>query len=527
MLRLSNKERHYYHPLKGLSVVRSFSYVIYLLLGIGATQVVAAPQAELIASRLSGPAPLAVFFDATGTTDTDQSIDAFRELGYAFDFGDINSGNWQYSGVSKNTETGGPLAAHVFDFPGTYTVGVKALNADGDWSEAWVRITVTDPDIVYADADTIVMSTGTDFTDAPTDAARLANLTAWPSWQSNKRYLLRAGDDFSALGLLRIKDRSDFQVATFGSGPKPIVDSVMVHMDEDNAATPPKNGMIRGLATRQIVQYQMFTNILIYQNELIASGANINFAAANGWYALNKRGASAPQDWQHPGPVFIVENHVNMQGNITGPLNGIAGLAHHTALLGNFSEQSKEHSIRIFGTYKSVIGHNKITGPATDSIRHDLKLMANGTNSWPADNSIFKPGTTDEVLPNTRYVRIHNNIVGRTDSPNYWHIQVAPQDDGSSGTVEGLQDVIVEGNQFIDGNADDGLERGLHAFGRNIIVRGNHYPTEWSEPVLTVSFPSNYSAYSPLYTGFWHGPYYLSDPETMTAAPSHVDYCFP
>jgi len=477
------------------------------------------PLASLVASRVSGPAPLAVLFDATGTTDSDGAIDPFRELGYYFDFDDSGSGTWTHSGLSKNTETGGPLAAHVFESPGTYEVGVRARNANGSVSDAWVTITVSDPDVVYSGTDTVVISVGADFAEAPAGAQQLGGVSSWPSWESGKRYLLKAGDDFTGLGQLRMTDISNFHLGSFGSGAKPIVSGVRVDMDEDNAATPPENGVVQGLDTDGIAQYQMFTNILIYRNDVIGDGSDIVFAAANEWYARNQRGTSAPEDWKHPGPIFVVENHVNMQGYPDGRSNGIAGLAHHVAILGNLSELAKEHSVRLFGTYKSVIGHNLLSGPATDRNRHDLKLMANGVNDWPADHSIFQPGTTDDVLPNTRYVRVHNNTFGRTGSPHSWHVQFAPQDSGSSETVEGVRDMLLENNEFVNGNTDDGIERGLQTLGHNIIERGNDFPASWTGPVQTTSYPSEYTDYSALYTPFWHGPYFVDDPVPVVDAP--------
>jgi hypothetical protein len=90
--------------------------------GTGATTV----TATVTASRVTG-APLAVLFDATGTTNT-SGLDSFRQLNYAFNFGDDRGLVWSVSGLPKNTETSGPVAAHVFDVAGTYTVTVKATN---------------------------------------------------------------------------------------------------------------------------------------------------------------------------------------------------------------------------------------------------------------------------------------------------------------------------------------------------------------------------------------------------------------
>lgn len=495
-------------------------YCLILYFVISPLAANASPQVQLTASRISGPAPLAVFFDATETTDTDSSLDPFRQLGYAFCFNDNNNNNnndtWLHSGANKNIETGGPLAAHVFTQPGIYNVQLRVTNPSGEYADTSITIVVSNTDEYYNNTDTVVISTGDDFTGAPSNAQQLANITSWPNWESNKRYLLKEGDDFSDLGNITMTDISNFQLSTFGSGDKPIISGIYVSMDEDNAATPPENGVIQGLATHFISQRLMFTNLLIYQNDVIGDGSSITFASANTWYAINQRGGSQPEDWKQSGPLFIVENHVNMQGDPTGPLNAIAGLGHHVAILGNRSELAKEHTLRIFGTYKAVIGHNLFTGPATDENRHDFKLMSNGINNWPADHAIFETGTTTEVLPNTQFVRIHNNTFGRPDAPHNWHVQVAPQDDGRSSTVEGLRDIIIENNVFIDGTGDDGLERGLHTLGHNIIERNNNFPSVWTTPIVYETYPSNYTTYSSLYTSFWHGPYYLNDDSPIT-----------
>src|SRR3990172_2937982 len=75
---------------------------------------------SLESARTSGVAPLAVFFDATGTTATGTNH-PFHELEYRWDFGDLASGNWRTTGLPKNKAMG-PVAAHVFETPGTYPV---------------------------------------------------------------------------------------------------------------------------------------------------------------------------------------------------------------------------------------------------------------------------------------------------------------------------------------------------------------------------------------------------------------------
>src|SRR5688500_14792000 len=63
---------------------------------------------SLVASRTSGVAPLAVFFDASGTTSTDTSR-PFHDLEYRWGFDDPSSGTWTSSGASRNSARG-PVA---------------------------------------------------------------------------------------------------------------------------------------------------------------------------------------------------------------------------------------------------------------------------------------------------------------------------------------------------------------------------------------------------------------------------------
>lgn len=87
------------------------------------------------ASRLSGVAPLAVFFDATATTAT-ATTRPFHDIEYKWNFGDpagspVNGTTWtngSRAGASSRNAATGPVAAHVFETPGTYTVALTAFD---------------------------------------------------------------------------------------------------------------------------------------------------------------------------------------------------------------------------------------------------------------------------------------------------------------------------------------------------------------------------------------------------------------
>uniref|UniRef100_UPI000A5C91B8 PKD domain-containing protein n=1 Tax=Caldimonas taiwanensis TaxID=307483 RepID=UPI000A5C91B8 len=89
-------------------------------------------------------------FDATATTSSLSGVDPYRQVTYSFDFGDERGERWAISGLPKNTQTGGPLAAHVFDVPGTYTVRVRAIDSTGASTTASMTVTVHNADSVYS-----------------------------------------------------------------------------------------------------------------------------------------------------------------------------------------------------------------------------------------------------------------------------------------------------------------------------------------------------------------------------------------
>src|SRR5688572_12692926 len=120
------------------------------LVGSAAAQIVP----SVVASRLSGVAPLFVFFDATGTTDP-TTARPFHDLEYRWDFRDLGSGYWSTTGLQKNFAKG-PVTGHVFETPGTYTVNYFVRNAAGSTPVQYVQqINVQDPNVVFSGSNTL------------------------------------------------------------------------------------------------------------------------------------------------------------------------------------------------------------------------------------------------------------------------------------------------------------------------------------------------------------------------------------
>lgn len=89
------------------------------------------PSAVLSADVSSGPVPLAVSLDASGSTDDSGA------LSFEWDFGD------------GSPTTTGPVANHVFTEPGAFTVTVRVTDTNGASASASVRIEVTDRTPLY------------------------------------------------------------------------------------------------------------------------------------------------------------------------------------------------------------------------------------------------------------------------------------------------------------------------------------------------------------------------------------------
>ncbi len=190
---------------------------------------------SLIPARTSGVAPLSVFFDATGTTDPTMTSRPFHDLEYTWDFGDPSSGTWangaQPNVSSKNTATG-PVSAHVFETPGTYTVTLTAF--DGvNTNTTNTTITVDDPDVVFAGTNTICVSSNTTPTAGANGCPTGAQTVMQPNFATaintyaltNRRVLFKRGDVFTGTTYGWLKVDGPGIIGAFGIDQtiKPIV----------------------------------------------------------------------------------------------------------------------------------------------------------------------------------------------------------------------------------------------------------------------------------------------------------------
>lgn len=492
-------------------------------LRVGGTGTTVTPS--LVASRSSGAAPLAVHFDATSTTSSAVG-DAFRQVTYTFGYGDSGSGNWSTDSTSKNSDSGGPIGAHVYETAGTYTVTVTADDGTSSASTT-VTVTVSNPDTVYSGTNTICItnaSTGTNDW-GPSGCAYQATLPSGGAAWTGKRVLFKRGVDYTALGAITVpRTSSNVRIGAAGTGTKPLIRRININEDsrpttaqwsEDVVVSDIDFRAVDGNLDPAIKHNQCGRNVLILRcdiadssatatsvNNSIILGADLGFYSqtmgsleGGGWNGGGDQNrVLARSAFYVPKYIFVVECY--QRGASIRPTvsyNALEGSFASTALMGNDFRICGEHMHRLYLARKTLIQHSKLEDIGKDTIRHAIKMMSGGTRV-PQENVEDRP---DGLTWYTEQVVIRNNILGASDSPHDWTVQIGPQ---NGNEPEGVVDTILENNTFIN-SATKSVDI-VAGPARRITTRGN---------VLsggTIRINQSGATYpEPIQSG-WRGPYY-------------------
>lgn len=172
------------------------------------------------ASRTTCLAPCAVFFDTTPYFSDDE----YHNLHYTWNFGDASSGEWDagrknYDGTypSRNIEYG-PIAAHVFDSAGTYTVTLT-VNDSVDSGTATREITVMD----YSGS-TVCVTSGSvaGYPECTESRPTAAQALAYAKSNGIKRVLFKRGEVFNVGSTLDLNGMTGPGIiGAFGTGAAP------------------------------------------------------------------------------------------------------------------------------------------------------------------------------------------------------------------------------------------------------------------------------------------------------------------
>jgi hypothetical protein len=395
---------------------------------------------SLVAARTSGVAPLAVFFDASGTTDVGVTARPFHDLEYTWDFGDPTADTWAYGaqpGVSSKNSATGPVAAHVFEQPGTYTVTLTAFDGTNTVNTTQT-ITVDDPEVVFAGAKTACVSTAGVFTGCPSGAVQVTTssfTTALGNISSTvKRILFRAGETWTTSSSYSITQAGPGLIGSFGTGIKPLINasgssySVISFNADDwrvmDLAIDGQAGTIMGYFNNGKTQITLLRDDV--SNSTGAFWTNNGTTVAGG----------------------VTSDQFTVQDSTSNGIIGTAGnvaswvLGERFAFLGNFMDNKGaatsggEHVLRFPKVIKGVISNNTAQNPGPNG-KHDLKLHS----SNPFSNSALWDGTyTEKVI-------ISDNYFPGNFSTAY-QVSIAAQ---NTSFDERLRDIIVERNWFTGG----------------------------------------------------------------------------
>lgn len=185
----------------------------------------------LSATRTTGTAPAGVIFEATGSSPAASVDSPYHDLHFTWDFADAGAFENVASdlpwGRSKNSAYG-PVACHVFEAPGVYTVTCVARDGVNLPRVATLTVTVDDPDTVFAGDATAVISASGDFSGKPPDAVEFTTFSAAfaaTKSKSHQRYLFRAGETFVNPHVAIGGSGERLYIGRFGTGADPVFDN--------------------------------------------------------------------------------------------------------------------------------------------------------------------------------------------------------------------------------------------------------------------------------------------------------------
>jgi PKD repeat protein len=411
----------------------------------------AAPQtSELEASRTSGVAPLAVFFDATGN---DLSTQAFHERGYVWDFGDPSSGTWATTGRSKNAARG-PFAAHTFETPGTYTVTAVVTDMRGSSRKRTATISVEDPDVVFAGKKTVCFSTGRDFSGCPSGAKKVtlnAFHEALTRAKSGMRLLFKRGDIFSGVSRADLDAPGPGILGAFGSGDPPAID--MTYSD----------GLLGLSDSRPTIDDWRIMDL-----HFIGHGSGFIIEAENRIQRVTMLRLSTSNAAQS---VVISTSKPDYFGNPIHSEVALLECSFHDMVGGYGAFVSSEKLMVLGNRIVDVNGHVFRTQHVKRGVYSNNLLSHPNKKTGTVLKLHAEPvrGVQDGPRRASSHFVITGNIF--EGAGNDWSVSIGPQ---SHRWNESVHDGILDGNHFIAGSGSQVL---LHLAGTKITVRNNLFDT--------------------------------------------------
>lgn len=440
------------------------------------------PAVATLASRHSGIAPLAVFFDGTNTWNggvnpvVTPSTDDWESWSYDWNFGDSGSGSWATNGRSKNTDKG-YTAAHVYENPGTYTVTLTITDNLGN---------VT----TYTDTVTVAAFSGTTYYISAAGNDANDGLSPQTSWQSptkiqtqsgpNKQFLLKRGDSWTLSDQLTIPGLGPGIVSAYGSGADPVLnftgngDGLSMHTSDwrivhVNVAGP--GGANSGIGITYVFNSEV-DNGLIFR--CTSTGFLMGFGNTNDDIVVFRDNLACVE-------CTASSNTIKDCFYGGGRRNSILGCT--------FANPLQEHTCRVWQMEGGVISHNVFSNAQA----HLLKLHG------PQQS---------QVMTKTTFVTVRGNV--GTQGLNAWQFAIGPE---NNVTDERLTHITVDANTL---TANPATQFGIIAWARRVLIKNNlflgtgapgyghtHFEQRGIEPpaqFITVENNSGYKADSGSYS---------------------------
>lgn len=390
----------------------------------------------ITAHRTSGVAPLSVNFNAALTQiNPSYTTIPFHEVRYTWSFGGSTGITWAYgnkAGIADKNVFHGPVAACLFETPGTKTVTLTAyckLSSNLTIQKSTtISITVEDPDVVFAGTNTICVSNTALPVAGVGGVPAGADCRLETSWHTaigfatggTKRILFKRGETWVATADGVIPSGAIGHVGAYGTGVDPFVSHVL---------------NVRGISVLSGRHDWRITDLEFESLETGISDADnqnkipIDAVSSNSLTIARVKTRSSFIAAQVQLSDYCGVYDCDFQDTFTNYGNMLAFFykCHGVSVMGSRLDRSAEtHTLRISGTTSCVVANNDIKNPG--STRDALTVRG-----WEAPTPI------------TQYVQISDNLIdGGTVGGYILYCGIV-----NINTNEELRDVIVERNTIL------------------------------------------------------------------------------
>jgi hypothetical protein len=426
--------------------------------------------ADISVNQQSGVAPLAVFFDARGTTDsTRNGIERFLDLGYEWDFGDTTCENnrevWQISGKSRCRDLG-PVAGHVYETPGTYTVTLT-VNDGSQTSTTTTQITVTDPATVFSGSKTTCVSQNGDFSDPNGVCDNAVQITSSASFaslrnqylSSGSRLLLHRGEAWSGGGDWTYSGTQDTIVGAYGVGSKP-----RINLTAERMFMFSSNSGLRIMDLDVHGKDDPSTGSVVYtssggqaKNLLVLRVDATDLAKP---FQLQVNGGPTPLTGYMNNGIAIVDSTTRSRA-FGGANNDFFGGSERFLFMGNDfgNADGTEHTLRFQYLKGAVVSHNRMGGSGV-----------------PKDKAVIKMHNIFDGKPCTEEVMLADNRAISGGASNVWGLSPA----NTSTVDECVHELRIERNHIVFNQSNGYRQIQLH--GGDSLIANNILDLTGSNP---------------------------------------------